>query len=712
MLKNRFADSCLLSGKAGGIITVTDQAIARSATIAPSANDVVLSHDQKTVYVAGKDGTLNAYDIETGALQKSWAVGTKLGGLDVSDDGRYAVMTERQPLSSSIDQYGNRSYTAGVYRVNLQTGVVDTYKYNLNSYDYTFYDAAILANGKILLSQSFSGSGWVSLKTLDLSTGLFTALSGSYRQDSVLTLTDDRTKVLLAESNISNAPLDLLTVDANAATQVATNGSSGFNRGIQAISGNGGMVANYVYGVGILVFDGALKFGYNLSNTHPEWQSTNGIQGLAFNQDGSLLYIVDAEKDRIVALSTRDWTTVADYDVGVSLKGTLQSGNFGNNLHVSNDGEYLVLSFDGGIQRIDTFLKSGTDGDDRMTGTDGVDKLYGLAGNDILSGGAGNDRIFGGSGNDVIDGGQGDDVLDGGSGIDRAAYTGLFRGYAAETVDGVTMLHGGKAEGTDRLTSVEYVTFKDGVLQSDPDAAFAQVLRLYDAAFGRRPDAAGLDFYVNLMENRGVSIASVANDLIQSPEFQAATGGLSNTQFVKYVYQHALGRAADDGGAAYYTQKLDQGMSRGTFMVELSESAEHRGLTTAAVAQGYFDVDDTYQAVALLYDSFLHRLPDQAGLAYYADKVKAGAATLNQVAADFSGSAEFKAAIQSKTNAQLVDYVYQNTLHRAPDAGGAAYYTNQLDHGLSVAGFVADVAFSQEHYALMGSHIFGGIDYI
>lgn len=689
-----------------------DQAVERSVTIAASSNDTVLGHDQKTVYVAGGDGGLSVYDVETGDLKQSWSVGTKLGGMDISDDGRYAVVTERQPLSTTIDQYGYRSYTAGVYRVDLQTGTVQTYKYNLSSYDYTFYDAAILANGKVLLSQSFSGSGWVSLKTLDLATGAFATLPGSYRQDSVLTLTDDRTKVLLAESNISSAPLDLLVTGGNTVSQVATNGSSGFNRGIQAISGDGGKVANYVYGVGILVFDGALKFGYNLSNVRPEWQSTSGIQGLAFNGDGSLLYVVDGDKDRIVALSTRDWSMVADYDAGVSLKNTYHPGNFGNNLQISDDGEYLVLTFADGVQRIDTFLKSGTSGDDQMTGMTGVDKLCGLEGDDRLSGGAGDDRLYGGSGADVLDGGTENDLLDGGAGVDRATYTGMYRSYGVETRNGVATLHGGAGEGTDRLASVEHVAFKDGVLQSDPDAAFAQVVRLYDAVLERSPDAVGLDFYVDLMEDRGVSLTNIANDLVNSPEFHAATGELTNAQFVEYGYQHALGRASDADGAAYYARQLDGGVSRGAFVVELSESAEHRGLTATQVAQGYFNTDDDYQAVALLYDSFLHRQPDQSGLAFYTDKVKTGTLTIGQVAADFAASVEFHTATQGKPNAELVEHVFQNTLNRAPDAVGAAYYTDQLDHGMSVASFVSDVAFSQEHYNLMSGDIIGGIGYI
>ncbi|KQM50072.1 hypothetical protein ASE69_20895 [Sphingomonas sp. Leaf208] len=339
-----------------------------------------------------------------------------------------------------------------------------------------------------------------------------------------------------------------------------------------------------------------------------------------------------------------------------------------------------------------------------------LNPVIGTAQSDMLTGGSRNDLLLGGSGNDVLNGAAGNDFIDGGSGLDHTNYANLFETYAASVVDSITMIHGGASEGTDRLASVEYIAFADGVLQFNADDVFGQVLRVYDTVLARAPDAAGLDYYVDQMEDRGLTLFNVANDLSGSMEFQAATGGLSNEQFVSYVFQHALSRSPDAGGSAYYTHALDNGMSRGAFVVELSESTEHRALTQAQVAQGFFNTNDTYQSVALLYDSFAGRLPDTGGLTYYAEKVKSGALTLSQVANDFAGSTEFKSAIADKSNGEIVDFIYQNTLDRAADAGGKAFYTNQLNSGATAAGVLLDVALSQEHYNLFASHIVYGID--
>lgn len=356
-------------------------------------------------------------------------------------------------------------------------------------------------------------------------------------------------------------------------------------------------------------------------------------------------------------------------------------------------------------------LFDGGGGNDQITGSRFADQLYGGFGNDRINGGDGNDRLFGGAGDDTLSGGVGNDTIDGGVGFDRTSYTGLFRAYAPTVDDGILTVRGGMSEGTDTLTEVEAITFKDGVFQTDPNAAFAQVLRAYDTVLGRAPDQAGLDYYVDRIEDAGWSLIGVANDIAGSQEFQAATGGLSNGAFVEYIYDHALQRAPDAGGRTFYTQALDNGMSRGAFVVDLSESAEHRGLTSRQVANGFFNTDDTYQSVALLYDGAFGRLPDSNGLAYYADRVKSGALTMAQVANDFAGSAEFRGAISGKDNGQIVDFIYENTLDRAPDLGGRAFYKGQLDSGATAAGVLQDVALSLEHYSLSSAHIVQGIDF-
>ena len=88
-------------------------------------------------------------------------------------------------------------------------------------------------------------------------------------------------------------------------------------------------------------------------------------------------------------------------------------------------------------------------------------------------------------------------------------------------------------------------------------------------------------------------------------------------------------------------------------------------------------------SAAQLYLGFFGRAPDTAGLAYWSSEIDRGATPV-QVALGFAESAEFEATYGSLTAAQQVDLAYRNILERAPDQGGARYWTSQLQSGTPI----------------------------
>ena len=112
------------------------------------------------------------------------------------------------------------------------------------------------------------------------------------------------------------------------------------------------------------------------------------------------------------------------------------------------------------------------------------------------------------------------------------------------------------------------------ILGADSDTA--QVYRLYDTAFDRAPDTAGLVYQANAMAS-GQSLATLAQQFMASPEFRAKYGAVSDTQFATLLYENVLGRDPDAGGLAYQLEALASGTSRAQLMVGFSESPEHRG---------------------------------------------------------------------------------------------------------------------------------------
>ena len=102
-----------------------------------------------------------------------------------------------------------------------------------------------------------------------------------------------------------------------------------------------------------------------------------------------------------------------------------------------------------------------------------------------------------------------------------------------------------------------------------------QVRRLYLSFFRRESDQAGLSYWVGRLSG-GSGLGDVASFFAASPEFKVTYGTLSNADFVRLVYRNVMGREPDATGFAFWTGRLDQGLSRGHLMVGFSESSEFR----------------------------------------------------------------------------------------------------------------------------------------
>ena len=83
------------------------------------------------------------------------------------------------------------------------------------------------------------------------------------------------------------------------------------------------------------------------------------------------------------------------------------------------------------------------------------------------------------------------------------------------------------------------------------------------------------------------------------------------------------------------------------------------------------------------------------------------------VANGFVQSKEFKDLYgDNPTNADLVNKYYANILHRAPDAAGAAFWTNVLDQHLATnADVLMNISESAENKAALVGVLQNGFEY-
>lgn len=123
-----------------------------------------------------------------------------------------------------------------------------------------------------------------------------------------------------------------------------------------------------------------------------------------------------------------------------------------------------------------------------------------------------------------------------------------------------------------RLSNADLdVMQKIGWHLSDPfDPNGGEIARLYYGLLDRSPDYAGLDSW----KQSGLSIQDIAKSFLASPEYAADHGNPSNTEFVTQLYEGALGREPEAAGLNSWVAALDQGASRASIALGISESPE------------------------------------------------------------------------------------------------------------------------------------------
>lgn len=105
------------------------------------------------------------------------------------------------------------------------------------------------------------------------------------------------------------------------------------------------------------------------------------------------------------------------------------------------------------------------------------------------------------------------------------------------------------------------------------EAHEADIVRLYKAAFGRQPDAAGFDYWVQIAES-GYGLEKIADHFISAPEFQATFDQGDDGDFIESLYNKLFYRLSDPSGKAYWLTQLGAGYSRSDLVRFFSESPE------------------------------------------------------------------------------------------------------------------------------------------
>ncbi|NML62844.1 DUF4214 domain-containing protein [Massilia sp. RP-1-19] len=196
------------------------------------------------------------------------------------------------------------------------------------------------------------------------------------------------------------------------------------------------------------------------------------------------------------------------------------------------------------------------------------------------------DKVNGGAAAETVYSGKGNDTVDAGAGLDTVIFTGNRAGYTvAKTATGFSV---SGPDGVDALANVERIKFADTHVALDINGSGGQTYRIYQAAFDRVPDAAGLSYWMKQMDS-GASLADVAGGFVGSKEFADLYGGSNPTAeaFVEKLYTNVLHRKPDAAGYDYWVGVVKVGAPKAEVLAAISESGENQAALASIIGNGF-----------------------------------------------------------------------------------------------------------------------------
>ena len=209
--------------------------------------------------------------------------------------------------------------------------------------------------------------------------------------------------------------------------------------------------------------------------------------------------------------------------------------------------------------------------------------------NDSLLPVTGGGQQYGTDGDDLFLASLARDLIDGAGGLDSVRYTLDFSQYQLQrSGDTLNVTRLAERSDSDSLQHIERLQFNDGTLALDTGAGevAGSAYRLYQAAFDRTPDNAGLAYWIARMDE-GLDRLSVAHYFSQSAEFQGLYGSNpSLASVLQGFYQNVLDRAPDAAGYAYWSEKIQQGLPTSDVLAYFAESQENQIKLQGVLQQG------------------------------------------------------------------------------------------------------------------------------
>lgn len=253
------------------------------------------------------------------------------------------------------------------------------------------------------------------------------------------------------------------------------------------------------------------------------------------------------------------------------------------------------------------------------------------------------------------------------------------------------------------FTPEEEISEQEASMNREKVKAFVE--RMYTKALGREADAAGVEYWTNVLVKKEKTAAEVGYNFVFSDEYK--NKNTKDDAFVETLYNVFMDRKSDKEGKNYWVGLLEKGYSRRYVYRKFAHSEEYTKVCQSyKITRGVITLEserDLYpnltEYVGRLYSKALDRHPDDDGMNWWCRNIKNHTMTPVAAAESFILSPEFEA--KKLNNEEYVKVLYRTFMGREYDQEGLNYWVGRLNTDESRRTILRSFAGCQEFAAIV-----------
>lgn len=311
-----------------GVVTTT--VFGQSAFVpASTRTDMVHDFASDLIYITNGNSILR-YHAGADAMIDPVTLQGPLRGIDLSRDGRTLAVA-----SAAVSATEN-----WIYLIDISTGAVERVTFPRSSGETGTFTVAWSADGKVYVSSSFGGSGWVPLRCYDPVTRTTTIVRSSVEQDTMLQFSSNGRVLATVGANNSGGPF--ATYDP--VTSVWRTGRANWFTFEVGINRDGSQLAVPTYS-GMFVYDAS----FTKLATVGTYAGALPL-AVAYHPVEPLMYLPFAQTSTVRIYNTGTFTPAGEVEAGATFpwvgNWAFQSGR----IKLSLDGSLLMVTVEGGVR--------------------------------------------------------------------------------------------------------------------------------------------------------------------------------------------------------------------------------------------------------------------------------------------------------------------------------------------------------------------------